>query len=212
MLIFYLNLLIWLNHMRIFSLFCLFFVFINLTACHADSSHPPHQAPSHASLYSNTLLLPSDLTAHAYLPLNKTLAKDIRAVGGEIYQSGSFLTIVIPADALFEPASSVLLVNADQLIGDVAQIISRFPDEGVIITAHTDGVGSEYSQAKLSSQQAQLFAITLWQQDNIDLKSFQTFKYAGMGGTQPITQDGSAYGQALNRRLQITIYPLTETD
>lgn len=189
------------------------FLMSQLAACSSNAPNASATAPlKRASYYSNTILSPSDLRANAYFPLTKTLVNNIRAAGGEVYQSGSFVTVVIPVDAVFEPATSVFLLNADKLIIDVAKIIARFPGENVIITAHTDNIGSEFSQAKLSRQQAQLFALTLWQQDDIDLKAFQRFKYAGMGNTQAITEDSSAYGQSLNRRIQVTIYPSKEME
>ena len=186
-----------------------FFLVCLLAAC---SSKPSVVAPSQntvarSALFSNAILFPSDAIARVYVPTTKSLVSDIRTVGGEVYQAGDFVTIIIPNDALFEPATSVLLSTAYALINEVAKIIMRFPDENVIITGHTDNIGSELYQAKLSHQQAQLFAMLLWQNDSIDLKTFHRFKYAGMGDTRPITDNPSAYGQALNRRIQITIYP-----
>lgn len=168
---------------------------------------PPSDNVARSALFSNAILFPSDLATHVYIPTTKSLVDNIRAVGGEIYQSGNFVTIVIPDDALFEPATAILLPDAYGLINDVAKIIIRFPNENVLITAHTDNIGTDLYQAKISHQQAQLFAMVLWQNDSVDLKTFHRFKYAGMGNTRPITDDPSAYGQALNRRLQITLYP-----
>ena len=191
-------------------------VFLACALC-ACSSKPTVVAPpsgpvTRDALFSNSILLPSDPAAHFYWPMNSSLTKDIRKVGGEVYQSGSFVTMVLPADVLFEPSTSILLPSAYELIDDVAKIIVRFPGQNVIITAHTDGIGMALTQAKLSRQQAQLFALALWQQDNIDLKAFQRFKYAGMSDTLPITEDPSAYGQSINRRIQITIYPSQEME
>lgn len=173
---------------------------------------PPKGPEARDTLFSNSILLPSSPAAHFYWPVTSSLTKEIRNVGGEVYQSGSFVTIVLPDDALFEPSTSILLPDAYALIDNVAKIIVRFPGQRVIITAHTDGIGLAINQAKLSRQQAQLFALALWQQDAIDLKAFQRFKYAGMGNALPITSDPSAYGQSLNRRIQITIYPSQEME
>lgn len=197
---------------------CLFFSSIFLTCLLVACSSKPALVESSKiskardTLFSNSVLLPSDPVSHLYWPLTQSLTKEIRAVNGEVYQSGSFVTIVLPDDALFEPGTSVLLPEAYALIEDLARIIVRFPDDSVIITGHTDGIGSGLYQAKLSRQQAQLFALTLWQQDRIDLKTFQRFQYAGMADARPITEDPSAYGQALNRRIQITIYPLEKME
>ncbi|MES2204845.1 MAG: OmpA family protein [Pseudomonadota bacterium] len=191
-------------------------VFLACALCACSSKPtavtPPSGPVARDALFSNSVLLPSDPASHVYWPMNSVLTKDIRKVGGEVYQSGSFVTIVLPDDALFEPSTANLLPGAYPLIDNVAKIITRFPGQNVIITAHTDGIGMALVQAKLSRQQAQLFALTLWQQDNIDLKAFQRFKYAGMANTLPITEDPSAYGQSLNRRIQITIYPSQEME
>lgn len=185
-----------------------------LSACTSKPAvvAPPKGPETRDALFSNTILFPSDPAAHVYWPLTQSLTKEIRSVGGEVYQSGNFVTMVVPDDVLFEPSTSMLLPGAYPLIEDVAKIITRFPGQSVIITAHTDGIGSELYQAKLSREQAQLFALVLWQQDRIDLKTFQRFKYAGMGYDLPITEDPSPHGQALNRRIQITIYPSQEME
>ncbi len=204
------------NVRNLFILFGVISLACVLSACSSKKPTvvaPPSSAPvSRDALFSNSLLFPSNVGAHFYWPPAKILTKEIRAAGGELYQSGSFITIVLPGDALFEPSSSALLPGAYRLIEDVAKVIVRFPDESVIITAHTDGIGSELYQAKLSRQQAQLVALVLWQQDRIDLKAFQRFKYAGMSNSLPITEDTSPHGQFLNRRIQITIYPSQEME
>jgi outer membrane protein OmpA-like peptidoglycan-associated protein len=204
------------NIRNVFVLFGVIFLACVLSACSSKKTTVvtlPSSAPaSRDALFSNSLLFPSDAAAHFYWPPAKTLTKEIRAVGGEIYQSGSFITIVLPNDALFEPSTSSLLPGAYGLIEDVAKVIVRFPDKSVIITAHTDGIGSELYQAKLSRQQAQLVALVLWQQDSIDLKTFKRFKFAGMSHSLPVTEDTSPYGQSLNRRIQITIYPSQEME
>jgi len=166
---------------------------------------------THANYYSNTLLWSSDGLSNMAYPLNRQIIQQIKSIGGEVYQSGSFVTIIIPNDVVFEPTKAVTLPQADAIIDDVSMIIARFPNTNVIITVHSDDIDSPLSQAKLTHQQAQLFAIRLWQQESIDLKTFQRFKYAGMGARQPLTEDSSEYGQRLNRRIQITIYPREET-
>lgn len=199
------------KHWSIFVFFVLMTAMVS--ACHSTVPDSASAAPkTRANYYSNTLLSsPSTSVSTIAYPLNRQILRHIESVGGEVYQSGSFVTIIIPNDVVFEPTKAVTLPQADAIIDDVSMIIARFPNTNVIITVHSDDIDSPLSQAKLTHQQAQLFAIRLWQQESIDLKTFQRFKYAGMGATQPLTEDASAHGQRLNRRIQITIYPREET-
>lgn len=197
----------------IFLLLINFLFFCGLNACSSKtSSLTPTSPATRDGFYSNTFLWPSYAKAHFTLPLTASLVTNIRQAGGEVYQTGSFVTLVLPADTLFEPTTANLLPHGERLLLDVAKIIARFPEDNVIITMHTDSVGDSRFQANITRQQAQLVAIFLWQQDEIDLKTFQRFKYAGMGGTQPVTDNPSSLGAALNRRLQVTIYPTKSTE
>ncbi|MCD8524256.1 MAG: hypothetical protein LRY67_00330 [Gammaproteobacteria bacterium] len=145
-----------------------------VSACHSTATDSASAlSKTRANYYSNTLLSSSD-------SLHRKIVQHIRFIGGEVYQSGSFVTIIIPNDAVFEPTKAVTLPQAGAIIEDVSTIIADFPNTNVIITVHTDDIDSPLSQAKLTHQQAQLFAMLLWQQESIDLKTFQRFKYAGM--------------------------------
>lgn len=138
--------------------------------------------------------------------------KAIDAKGGVVFQEGDYVTIVLPLDQVFETGTANFLQSADALINESAKIIDRSPDSLVLVAAHSDDVGSGLSNAKLTRKQAMRMALALWESRQIDTQTFDRFQFVGMGDTKPIANSTTSKGQALNRRIQITIYPKAMTD
>ncbi len=154
------------------------------------------------------VLVPVGAAIGYYIPKINSETQAINAAGGAVYQAGDYVTIVLPADRLFDPGTADYIPGAEAaLIHESAEVISDFPDSEVLVTGHTDDVGSALSQAKLSRQQAKRIALSLWESPNIDKKTFQRIEFIGMGNVKPIANSGDVRAQALNRRIQITIYP-----
>lgn len=160
--------------------------------------------------YGSSILMLNNKAVEFYRPELKSSTTRINKAGGAVYQEGDYITIVLPADSIFEPNTTEFVVGGEAVLSSCAAIIKRYPDEEVIVTTHTDGHGSDLKQAILSRNQAQATALNLWQ-DNamVGKKNQDQFKYAGMSNTQPIANESTVRGQALNRRVQITIYPET---
>jgi len=158
--------------------------------------------------YGSTVVMLDNKTVVFYSPELKASAMRINKAGGVIYQQGDYITIVLPADSVFEPNTTDFVSGGEAVLSNCAEIIKSYPDEEVMITTHTDGHGSGLKQAVLSRNQAQAVALNLWQ-DNamVGKRNQDQFKYAGMSDTQPVASESTVRGQALNRRVQITIYP-----
>lgn len=155
------------------------------------------------------ILVPVGAAVGYYVPkvMNQTQAID--TAGGAVFQVGDYVTIVLPVDRVFDTGTANFLQTADALIDESADIIHDSPDSLVLVTAHSDNIGSGLSSAKLTRKQAMRVALALWESRRIDTKTFERFQFIGMGDTQPIADNASSRGQALNRRIQITIYPKT---
>jgi outer membrane protein OmpA-like peptidoglycan-associated protein len=160
--------------------------------------------------YGSSILMLNDKAVVFYRPELKSSTTRINKVGGAVYKEGDYITIVLPADSVFESNTAEFVKGGEAVLSSCAAIIKSYPDEEVIVTTHTDGHGSDFKQAILSRNQAQATALNLWQ-DNamIGKKNQDQFKYAGMSNTQPVANESTVRGQALNRRVQITIYPET---
>lgn len=159
--------------------------------------------------YGSSFLILNKKSVVFYQPELKSSTTRINKAGGAVYQQGDYITIVLPADSVFEVNSADFVTSGESVLSSCANIIKRYPDQEVIVTTHTDGHGSDLSQAVLSRNQAQAVALNLWQDSAmIGKKNQEQFKYAGMSNTQPVADESSVRGQSLNRRVQITIYPV----
>ena len=153
------------------------------------------------------VLVPVGASIGYYIPKVNTGSEALHAAGGEIFQIGDYVTIVLPSDKLFDVGTTDYKLAASQLIKESAEIIAEFPKSRVLVTGNTDNIGTALSQAKLSRKQAQTIALSLWSSNIIDRQTFDRFQFAGMGNTKPIANETTVNGQKLNRRIQITIYP-----
>lgn len=158
------------------------------------------------------ILVPTGASIGYYVPKIKNDTHEIQSAGGEIFQIGDYVTIVIPSDKLFDIGTADYKPLASKLIKEAAMIIAGFPKSEVLVTGNTDNIGTPLYQAKLSRKQAQTIALSLWESNIINRQTFDRFQFAGMGNTKPIADENSVRGQMLNRRIQITIYPHKMSD
>ncbi|PMB54219.1 hypothetical protein CEN39_00200 [Fischerella thermalis CCMEE 5201] len=125
-------------------------------------------------------------------------------------QKNKDLTIItLPTDILFDSGKNQVLPEAAKALTQVSQfIINHYPNTWLQILGHTDSVGSEDDNLKLSEQQALALQSWLSQKGGLDISLITK---QGYGETQPIApnhnSDGSdnPIGRQNNRRIEIVI-------
>ena len=75
---------------------------------------------------------------------------------------------------------------------------------GVLVSGHTDDVGSEASNLALSNARASAVKQHLVAEEGIDAGRLAT---KGFGATQPVADNGTDAGRARNRRVDVVITP-----
>jgi len=101
----------------------------------------------------------------------------------------------------FETGSSTLLESSYGLLDRVAEILKRHPRLKLIVEGHTDDVGGDEYNLRLSLERAgsvkqYLATKGVWP---------DFIKVFGYGKRRPITKDTSERGRALNRRVEFII-------
>lgn len=148
-------------------------------------------------------LLGGGIGYYASLPsLNK-----VKASGGETFQVGDNVTIIIPSDAIFEPATENLAKHADTVLNDLATYLSYYPHKNILVTSNTSNIGTKTFEDQLSAAQAGKIAHFLETQGINSVDGNRQMRYAGLGSREPIASMRSAKGLYENRRIQITLYP-----
>lgn len=152
----------------------------------------------------------------AYLGYNipgvETQSQPIKEAGGQVYQVGDYVTIVIPSAVLFEAGKANLSLQADQYLEAAAEIIAKYPTENVLVTSNTAGLFSKAYDLALSEKQAEVIAAGLWSHGVNSNDGQRKVNYSGLGDMKPVANDTYAKGIDNNRRIQITLYPSKVTD
>jgi outer membrane protein OmpA-like peptidoglycan-associated protein len=122
----------------------------------------------------------------------------------EPYTPPAVITIALDASVLFDTGKSAIKPEAKQTLHEAAERIRKFPGAGIAITGHTDNVGSDASNQVLSEQRANAVKDHLVNVEGIAADALTT---KGYGSTQPVADNGTEAGRALNRRVDVVIDP-----
>lgn len=136
-----------------------------------------------------------------------------RGVTGIIEELGGKVTdrevrLELSADVLFDFNKSDIKPAAAETLSKVAQVIKNYGNAPVIIEGHTDSVGTDDYNLKLSESRAQ--SVKTWMQKQGGINAAR-MSIKGWGETKPAapntTSNGkdNPEGRQKNRRVEITI-------
>lgn len=114
------------------------------------------------------------------------------------------ITIALDASVLFDTGKSAIKPEARRGLHEAADRVKKFPGASVLISGHTDTVGSNASNQALSSARAEAVKAHLVGVEGIAADTLLT---KGFGSTQPVEDNGTDAGRARNRRVDVVITP-----
>ena len=123
-----------------------------------------------------------------------------------VSREGNLLAVTFKGDVTFDTNSSVVRKGLYSEINRVASVLSQYPDTFVRVEGHTDSVGSEEYNMKLSNQRAAAVRNILVQQGI----SGHRIDVVGYGETMPVATNDTEAGRQKNRRVEIKIAPQTQ--
>ncbi|HSJ06150.1 MAG TPA: OmpA family protein [Longimicrobiales bacterium] len=104
-------------------------------------------------------------------------------------------------DVAFESGATLVSPAARTALTAVAQVLRAHPDRRVYVHGHTDAVGAELSNQRLSELRAESVR-SLLVQDGIEADRIFV---VGYGQARPVADNATARGRALNRRVEIVV-------
>jgi outer membrane protein OmpA-like peptidoglycan-associated protein len=125
---------------------------------------------------------------------------DIDAVGA----IGAALQLSFDASVLFEFDRSALLPAAQSALAAAAGQIAAYPNAAVGVEGHTDNLGTDAYNAKLSQARAE--AVRAFLLSRPELKG-RMITARGLGSARPVAPNDSDEGRQRNRRVEIVINP-----
>lgn len=114
------------------------------------------------------------------------------------------ITIALDSSVLFDTGKSAIKPAARQQLHEAAERVKKFAGANVLVSGHTDNVGSQASNQTLSTARAQAVKTHLVAEEGIAADTLET---KGFGSTQPVDDNATDAGRARNRRVDVVITP-----
>jgi OOP family OmpA-OmpF porin len=102
----------------------------------------------------------------------------------------------------FQSGSDLLMHGAESLIQDAATTLNNHPDLQVEVAGHTDDVGDAISNQGLSDRRAKTVYDFLIRYG----VSGERLSFKGYGESEPIADNASSEGRAINRRVELRVF------
>ncbi len=131
-------------------------------------------------------------------------AEDLRKAGirAERDEAGNML-IQLSGDSLkFDTGKATIQATGQQVLANLASVISKYPENRIAISGHTDNAGNASSNQSLSQQRADAVQFFLLKK-GVAAKSVTSS--TGFGQTRPKYDNKTAAGKAANRRVELAI-------
>lgn len=103
----------------------------------------------------------------------------------------------------FDFGSAVVKAESQAAIRQLADFLSQNPEASLRIEGHTDNVGQEAANQKLSEQRAQAVVEQLVNMNIVR----QRLTFAGWGSQKPIADNATETGRSQNRRVSVVLLP-----
>ena len=113
------------------------------------------------------------------------------------------LLIRLPAAEGFAPGEAVPAAPLSRLLVDIAPLLQAYPDTELLVLGHTDSIGSELYNLRLSIDRAEAVMDVL---RSLGV-SLARLTADGRGEAEPIADNATPEGRAINRRVEIIIRP-----
>ncbi|MGW8227489.1 MAG: OmpA family protein [Gammaproteobacteria bacterium] len=134
------------------------------------------------------------------------LRQKLEGTGVRVIRNGDNITLVMPSNVTFDVDKADIKASFYPVLDSVALVLDEYDKTIIDVVGHTDSTGShQYNQA-LSERRADSVAKYLISQ-KVDRVRIETF---GMGETRPIADNSTAQGRQLNRRVELTLIPVTK--
>ena len=125
----------------------------------------------------------------------------------EAFTPPPVITIALDSSVLFDTGKAVLKPEARDTLHEAAERVKKFAGAAVLVSGHTDDVGSDASNQALSERRAAAVKDYFVGTEDIDAGALAT---KGFGSTQPVADNGTDAGRARNRRVDVVITPKKE--
>jgi len=133
------------------------------------------------------------------------LRAELERTGVSVTRNGDNITLNMPGNITFATNSADLNANFYDVLNSVSLVLAEFDQTVVEVAGHTDSTGSEDYNQQLSQRRAESVVAYL------GTRSVRGDRMIPIGGgeTHPIATNDTDAGRQANRRVELTLVPLT---
>ena len=134
-------------------------------------------------------------------------AQELDAIpGAEVQRRGDSLLVNFQSTLLFDTGSSDLKPGAYDRLRSLARTLNNYPRSDVVIKGHTDSIGAEDFNRRLSESRSDRVRVFLISEAVAPAR----ITAIGFGESMPVATNGTPEGRQQNRRVEIEIRPHEE--
>ena len=134
------------------------------------------------------------------------LRRRTAGTGIDVSRDGDVIKLNLPDAVTFDFNSASLNPQFRPALDGVATTLADYPQTVVEISGHTDAVGSDAYNQRLSEERAGSVANYLVGKGLVR----ERFEIVGMGKRYPVASNDTDDGRARNRRVEVRVVPLTQ--
>jgi len=149
--------------------------------------------------------LTGGLIGHTMDQENAELRQRLAGTGVQVMKNGDFIQLVMASDVTFPTNQSAVRSGFYPVLDSVAMVLNKYDRNNVMITGFTDNVGNDAYNQTLSENRARSVGDYFISQRVSPNRIFTE----GMGKRHPIASNATPSGRALNRRVVITLRPMS---
>lgn len=133
------------------------------------------------------------------------LRAELEGTGVSVTRIGDNITLNMPANVTFATDSADLSPAFFDVLTSVSKVLQEYDKTVVEVAGHTDSTGTDAYNQRLSERRAGAVAQYLRTQEVLG----ERILTVGMGEAAPVADNGTVDGRQANRRVEITMVPLT---
>ena len=133
------------------------------------------------------------------------LRAELARTGVSVTRRGNNITLNMPGNVTFATDSADLNADFFEVLNSVTKVVKEYDQTVIEVAGYTDSTGTAAYNKQLSERRAASVARYLTSQGVLADRIIQI----GMGETRPIATNDTPAGRQLNRRVELTLTPLT---
>jgi len=134
------------------------------------------------------------------------LRKQLRGTGVSIQRDGNNINLIMPGNITFDTNRRNLKSDFYDVLDSVAIVVKEYNKTTIVVAGYTDSVGSDAYNQRLSEDRARSVADFLVNKKVTPAR----IELVGFGEKNPVASNKTSKGRSLNRRVEITLFPITE--